>query len=395
MEKETASIQQAFRNSSSTGTSATGIKAKPEPFRLFFLIAATDAIFGATVWLPLALGSEIISGVDAGVWHRNALLFGTVPAILAGFLLTALPRWTKQPAVSQSTKRLLAATWSAARAASFLSVTAGLCLAAAFVLFLTIVAAISVITSRDHRNFKVVLLLSCFCGSIVLMAGTWHVEFALRVAVASIVGLIAIIGGRVIPALTAAYAHNIGGRLVIRHSTQVERVAAIASACALAAWAVAPSARLTGLACATASFCQIMRVAQWRGWQGRTPWSIIALHVGYCWIVVGFMLLAIHAFVPERIGRSAGIHAWTIGAMGTMGLGIMASMIRKHSRRPFSDSAPATAAFISITLSCLSRLLAETSVADIELWITMSAGLWIVSFGLFLLAFGGYLLRRE
>jgi uncharacterized protein involved in response to NO len=107
------------------------------------------------------------------------------------------------------------------------------------------------------------------------------------------------------------------------------------------------------------------------------------------------MLLAIHIFAPESVGRGAGIHAWTIGAIGTMGLAIMASMIRKHSRRPFSDSLPATAAFVSMTLSSLSRLLAGTSIADIELWITMSAGLWIVSFGLFLLAFGGYLLRRE
>lgn len=390
MEKETASIQQASRNGS-----AAGINGKREPFRLFFLIAATDAIFGATVWLPLALGIEIISGVDAGVWHRNALLFGTVPAILAGFLLTALPRWTKQPAVSQSSVRLLAATWLAARGASFLSTTVGLLLAAVFVLSLTVVAARPVITSNDRRNFKVVLLLSCFCGSVVLSAGAWHTELALRMTVASIVGLISIIGGRVIPALTAAYAQSIGGRLLVRPVMRVEIVAAFAAASALAAWVVAPQAQLTGVACAIASCSQAMRVAQWRGWQARAPWSIIALHIGYCWIVVGFMLLAIHAFVPERIGRSAGIHAWTIGAVGTMGLGIMASMIRKHSRRPFSDSAPATAAFISITLSCLSRLLAETSVADIELWITMSAGLWIASFGLFLLAFGDYLLQRQ
>ena len=61
-----------------------------------------------------------------------------------------------------------------------------------------------------------------------------------------------------------------------------------------------------------------MRAAQWRGWQGSAPWSILALHVGYCWIVVGFMLLAIHAFVPESVGQGAIVHAWTIGAIGTM-----------------------------------------------------------------------------
>ena len=70
-------------------------------------------------------------------------------------------------------------------------------------------------------------------------------------------------------------------------------------------------------------------------------------------------------------------------------------MIRKHRRRAFSDSLPATAAFLSITLSGLGRLVAEISIEDRELWITMSAGLWIAAFGLFLVAFGSILLRRD
>jgi uncharacterized protein involved in response to NO len=354
-----------------------------------------DAMLGAAAWLPLAFLTETLSGGGAGVWHRNALLFGTIPAVLAGFLLTALPRWTKQPAVSRSTRRLLAATWVAARASSFLSATVGLTFAAIFVLSLSIVAAGPVIAGRDRRNVKVVLLLSCFCASIVAMAGAWHVELALRMAIVSIVGLITIIGGRIVPALTAAYAQQTGDLRCIRLSTQVERAAAIATTCALVAWAVSPQAQLTGAACAAAAVCQLMRVAQWRGWQGSAPWSIIALHVGYCWTVAGFMLLALHVFVPETVGRGAGIHAWTIGAFGMMSLAIMASMIRKHSGRSFSDSVPATAAFVSIMLSCLSRLVAETSVADGGLWIRMSAGLWVAAFSLFLVAFGGYLLRRE
>lgn len=390
MEKQIASIKHWSPN-----RSELGITRRREPFRQFFLMAAIDAMLGAAAWLPLASMSETLAGGAPGVWHRNALLFGTIPAVLAGFLLTALPRWTKQPAVSRSTIRLLAATWVAARASSFLFATVGLALAAIFVLSLTIVAAGPVITSGDRRNVKVLLLLSCFCASIVAMAGTWQVELSLRIAIASIVGLITIIGGRVVPALTAAYAQQTGGLRLIRLSTQVERAAAISTTCALAAWAIAPQAWLTGAACAAAAVCQLMRVSQWRGWQGRAPWSIIALHVGYCWTVAGFMLLALHVFVPETVGRGAGIHAWTIGAFGMMGLAIMASMIRKHSGRPFSDSIPATAAFVSIMLSCLSRLVAETSVADGKLWLWMSAGFWIAAFSLFLVAFGGYLLRRE
>jgi hypothetical protein len=76
-----------------------------------------------------------------------------------------------------------------------------------------------------------------------------------------------IIGGRVVPARTSAYAKETGGLHVIRISRQIERTAAVATACALVGWAVAPQARLTGVACATAAACQLMRAAQWRGWQ--------------------------------------------------------------------------------------------------------------------------------
>ncbi|WP_287106704.1 NnrS family protein [Mesorhizobium sp.] len=367
---------------------------KVPPFRPFFLLASLDAIFGAGVWLPVALDLSPTAGPFAGAWHRNALLFGTIPAILAGFLLTALPRWTRRPAVSPVTLRLLAALWLTGRAASLLSIPAGLAVSAAFVLSITVIAAGSVIAARDRRNFKIALLLLCFCGSAALTARTLQADFALRMAIASIIGLIAIIGGRVIPALTESFAQSIGRRFAVRRSVRLERAAGITATCALAAWAVAPQSRVTGLACVAAACAHTMRLAQWHGWRARLPGSIIALHMGYCWTVIGFVLLAFHAFAPESVGRAAGIHAWTIGAVGTMGLAIMASMIRKHSRRPFSGSMPATAAFISITLSCLSRLLAETFVADIELWTTLSAALWILSFSLFLAAFGRYLLLR-
>src|SRR5690606_2379962 len=118
--------------------------------------------------------------------------------------------------------------------------------------------------------------------------------------------------------------------------------------------------------------------------------SIAALHIGYGWIVVGFALIAAHALAPEHIEQTAAVHAWTTGAIGTLALAIMSSMIRKHARRAFASSKAATAAFVAVTLSALSRLMAETSPSTAEAWIVASAGLWVVAFGLFLVAW-----RRE
>lgn len=341
-------------------------------------------------WLPRELKLGITNAASAAEWHRNAFLFGMVPAILAGFLLTALPRWTSRPAVTRPTVTSLAGLWLLSRIASLFSSQAGLIAAALFALSLTLIAAACVATGRDRRNVKVVVLLACFSVSAVLTAGGWHPDLAIRVAVASIVGLMAVIGGRVVPALTESYVHSIGGRPLVRRSPALDAMAGLATAGTLIAWIAIPQAPLTGALCAISSLLQLLRLAQWRGWQAEGNGSILALHIGYCWIAIGFALMAIHILAAEHLEQAAAVHAWTTGAIGTLGLAIMSSMIRKHTGHSFISSWPATAAFVSVTLSTLARLAAEASPINADTWIVISAGLWIGAFGWFLMAW-----RRE
>ncbi|TJW05312.1 MAG: NnrS family protein [Mesorhizobium sp.] len=372
-------------------------KRMPAPFRPFFLIAGLDAIVGAAVWLPSVLRIQGIgpTGISRGDWHRDVLLFGMVPAILTGFLLTALPRWTGRRAVSPITTRLLVALWLCSRGTFlFLSHSAGLALSALLVLTLLLIAAGQVIASRDRRNLKILFLLLVFCGGNVLAAASYQVEFALRLALASIIGLVMIIGGRVVPALTVAYVESAGGRVTLDRSAVLEYTAAVVAACGFGMWIVAPQAQLTGIACALAACSQAMRAAQWNGWRSVASSTVLALHIGYGWIIVGFGLLATHIFAPASLGQAAAVHAWTIGAIGTMALAIMASMIRKHSRRAFAPSVPATSAFIAITICCLSRLLVELLPGYVAPLTGLSGTLWVVAFGLFLVAFRRILISQ-
>ncbi|TPJ54831.1 NnrS family protein [Mesorhizobium sp. B2-6-4] len=365
------------------------------PFRPFFLIAGLDAIVGAAVWLPSAFGIQAIgpTGISPGDWHRDVLFFGMVPAILTGFLLTALPRWTGRRAVSPLTTRLLVALWLCSRGTFlFLSHSAGLALSAFLVLTLLLIAAGRVIASRDRRNLKILFLLLVFCGGNTLVAASYQVEFALRLALASIIGLIMIIGGRVVPALTVAYVESAGGRIFIDRSAVLECAVAVVAACAFGLWIVAPQAQLTGVACALAACGQTMRAAQWNGWRSAASATVLALHIGYGWIIVGFGLLAIHILAPEWLGQAAAVHAWTIGAIGTMALAVMASMIRKHSRRAFAASALATGAFVAMTICCLSRLLVDLLPSYGAALTSLSSTFWVIAFGLFLVAFRGVLI---
>lgn len=358
------------------------------PFRPFFLLAALDALLGAAVWIPSASAVLPADGsMSAGEWHSDALLFGTMPAMLAGFLLTALPRWTGRPAIPAAVIWLLVLLWLCGRGTFVLaSPTLGLVLASLFILALALIVARTVLAAGDRRNVKVALLLLVFCGGAMLTAASVQAGLAQRLVIAAIVGLLTIIGGRVVPALTLAFAGREGEALVIRPLPAIELAAAAAATSALFAWVVAPQAMPTAVACALAAGAQTARAAQWRGWQVRAR-PVLALHAGYGWIVVGFALLAAHILAPAWVDRFAAIHAWTIGAAGTLGLSIMTSMIRKHSRRAFARQRSATAASVFVTASCLLRLLAGALPGDPSIWTALSAASWIAAFCLFLVSF--------
>lgn len=363
----------------------------PAPFRSLFVIAALDAILGATIWtLPASdLQSFAPLGHSAGEWHRNVLLFGTVPAIFGGFLLTALPRWTKQPPVSRTVVRSLVALWVAGRSTFlFVRADAGLALFGLFVLSLLVLLAGSLMAARDGRNLKIVLVLSVYCVSVALTALSCELELALRMAVASVVGLVVIIGGRVIPALTMAYVERRGSQIAIGSSAAVERFAATATAFALGGWVAMPQTPPIGPVFALTACAQILRLAQWCGWRAAASPAVLILHIGYAWVACGFAFLAIHALSPTTIGPAAAIHAWMIGGIGAMGLAIMASMIRKHSGRAFVSSRAATAAFAFIFLSCLARLVIEFLPSVGALFTSLSASAWILAFAFFLVSYG-------
>lgn len=358
---------------------------KRAPYRPFFLIASLDAIAAVGAWLLVPF--EQLPIPDVAVWHRNALLFGTIPAMLAGFLLTALPRWTGRPTISSSTLGALVGLWMSGRAASLVSGFAGLGVASAFLASVTALAARDILRARDYRNCGIVLLLSGLCVGAILTAVGWHLELALRMSLASIVSLMAVVGGRVVPAVTLAYLQGKGVAVAVRRSMLVEHSASLSMATSLSAWAIYPETRFTGMLCVAACAGQLMRMLQWHGCRSTGNWSILALHAGYCWIPVGFGLLSVHALLPDMLRESAAIHAWMIGAFGTLGIAIMSSMIRKHVGRPFSRASPAAAACASISLSCLSRLMLETPAAHCVPWGMLSASLWVLSFGLFLATF--------
>ena len=61
-------------------------------FRPFFLLAALQAAASILVWLPAFYGEiSLTSAFAPRDWHVHEMLFGFLPAVITGFLFTAIP----------------------------------------------------------------------------------------------------------------------------------------------------------------------------------------------------------------------------------------------------------------------------------------------------------------
>ncbi|MBA2485902.1 MAG: NnrS family protein [Nitrospira sp.] len=72
-------------------------------FRPFFLGAALFAGLAIPAWIVILTGtgnSAVLSA--ARDWHVHEMIFGFLPAVITGFLLTAIPNWTDRPPIQDA-----------------------------------------------------------------------------------------------------------------------------------------------------------------------------------------------------------------------------------------------------------------------------------------------------
>src|SRR4029079_6389048 len=85
-------------------------------FRPFFLGAALFAGVAIPAWiLVLAGAGESTFLYPARDWHVHEMVFGFLPAVITGFLLTAIPNWTARPPIRGYELMLFVLLWLAGR----------------------------------------------------------------------------------------------------------------------------------------------------------------------------------------------------------------------------------------------------------------------------------------
>ena len=136
------------------------------------------------------------------------MLYGYLPAVMAGFLLTAIPNWTGRLPIRGRPLAILVAAWLAGRVAIFMSAIIGPLAAGVvdvlFPLLIAAAAAREIAAGRNWRNLPpVAIFLLLVIGDAIFHIEdfkTGSADIGTRVGIAAAIALITLIGGRVIPA---------------------------------------------------------------------------------------------------------------------------------------------------------------------------------------------------
>lgn len=365
-------------------------------FRPFFLGGAAWALVAIGLWmLSLAGAIDLPSAFAPLAWHRHEMLFGYLGAVIAGFLLTAVPNWTGRLPIAGPRLAALAGLWLAGRLAMLFSAHVGaltaMVLDAGFLGALTFMIGREVLAAKN-RNMPVVVAASLFTLADVLDHAE-AMELAIpeglgwRLGFAVVLLLIALIGGRIIPSFTRNWLARQGAKEGLPgQPTRFDFIAIGAMALALAAWALFPRARAGGGLLALAGLLQFIRLARWSGYRTLREPLVLILHVSFLWLPLGLLLMG-GSFFIWCIPFSAALHLLSAGAMASMTLAVMTRASLGHTGRELRADGATQAIFALVTTGALVRFAAPALPVDYTGALHLAGTLWGGAFLLFLIAY--------
>jgi uncharacterized protein involved in response to NO len=374
-------------------------------FRPFFFGAGVWAALAMVLWVPMLSGDLTLgTAFDPVSWHAHEFLFGYLGAVIAGFLLTAVPNWTGRLPIVGWPLGGLFALWLIGRAAvaeSLYLPALGVALAdLGLPLALAAVIGRKIVVGKNWRNLIVLAML----GVLTLGNAVFHWEaargeyaaggYGLRIGLGAVVMMIAVIGGRIVPSFTRNWlAKRAAGRLPVPPMQRFDKVALLVLLLGLLAWVALPDHPATGVLLLLAGGLHFVRLARWAGDRTLAEPLVAVLHLGYVFLPLGALAIAAEILLPGPLGMAAAQHLWMGGAAGLMTLAVMTRATLGHTGQALTAGPGTVVLYAALFGAVLARLAAGIWPDQAHL-LHMAAGAgWIAAFGGFAVIYGPPLLR--
>jgi len=362
-------------------------------FRPFFLVASAFAVISMAIWMAeLIFSIKLIpNSISPVYWHAHEMIYGYALAVIAGFLLTAVRNWTNIQTLHGWSLQLLVLLWLLARIASLIAgeqaLIVGLILDNAFIAYLSIALTVAVVKAKLWKNMAVISKLYFFLiGDVIYSLGVLGIfpdgqRIGIYIGLYMALSLILVLSRRVMPMFIE---RGVGYAVTLKNRAWVD----IACFVLFLLFAVTDIffsiPALTAYLAATLFVLHSIRL--W-GWHTSGIWKrplLWVLYIAYSWIIIAFAL----KFIVFVIGipSSLALHAFTVGGIGMMTLGMIARISLGHTGRDImSPPRGVSIMFLMLFAGTVLRVIFPIfSIEHYQLWIALSQGLWVMAFALFL-----------
>ncbi|MCM2287586.1 MAG: NnrS family protein [Sulfuritalea sp.] len=366
-------------------------------FRPFYFLGALYAPLLVAAWLGALLGFWQLPGdaVPLKLQHGHEFIFGFAAAIITGIVLTALPSWVGTDEIEGGRLKLLVALWLAGRIAFWAAPWLPPLLPALIdcLLFPVVFAMLAPQLLRAKNRLYLLLLpilAALFAANLLYHQGLASADparatLALRLAIHAIIVLYVLKGGVLAPIFTGNALREKGRGQQVPFDMKLEAACLTAvlllAGCDLGA---APRAWTGGAALACALLLG-WRTLRWQGWRVAEVPLLLVMHLGFAWLVLAFALKAA-ADLTGMVPEAAWLHAFTVGSLGMMMLGLMTRVSLRHTGRPLVVPRAMLLAYALMFVAALLRLAAGVHGLGNAV-IGASALLWAASFALYFMVF--------
>jgi uncharacterized protein involved in response to NO len=264
----------------------------------------------------------------------------------------------------------------------------------AFLPLLGVSAARQLFVKPAPRNFTLLGILTAMLAANLVyhLSSTSFVAgaelSALRFALMLLVLLIAIIGGRVIPAFTHNWLHlNRASARMPQRFAWLDAAAIVGVALLALLQVVSAPDWVAGCIALVAALANGARLILWHGAPTRRAPIVLVLHVGYAWLVIGLVLMGAAAF-GSGLPSIAAEHAFGAGAVATMIMAIMTRASLGHTGRAIVAPKSIVLAYGLLTLAAFLRVFGmELAPGYYSEMLQVSASAWLGAFGLFVVVY--------
>ena len=361
-------------------------------FRPFFLLATLFAAVLIILWLLQLSGKITLSDYYTPTgWHAHEMLFGYTVAVIAGFLLTAAGNWTGVKLISGWQLVMLSIIFIFARLSPFLPEFPYWLIAAidlAFIPLIAFILVIPLVRAKQWSNIIFIpLLLMMAVANLAVHLSALNIinSFGVhgsRMMLYLVILLIVVMGGRVIPFFTERGINDV----VTKKWNMIESLSALSIILVAIADVFYGDKIITGYLGLFAMTIHFIRLA---GWYTHKIWSVPLvwiLHIAYSWFITGLLLKASVIIGSEWDLFS--YHAFTVGGIGIMTLGMMARVSLGHSGREMKINNWMVLSFILINIAAVFRVIVPVAFPEhYSSLIQYSGLLWILSFMIFLVMY--------